>query len=257
MKSRILVVDDSDVALEWVRMSLLPLGFDVLTSNTPFGTQALVLRNKPDLILLDVAMPGLSGDILCRMLKKNPKTKDTTVVLYSQLTENELSALAKECEADGYIKKTDDLETLIGHINAFIPGSPGGSTASATRSPIKIMVVDDSPFVLQWVEQNLSLYDYQVLTCDRPLDAIGCIESDKPELIILDVRMPRRSGDLICKSLKEDSRYRHIPVVLYSELPEKDLRDLAEQSKADGFITKTDDIEALVGVIEGLIGKRP
>lgn len=255
MKPRIMMVDDSDVALEWMRTNLHPCGVEVLTSNTPFGTHALVLQNRPDLVLLDVAMPGLSGDMLCSMLKKNPKTRDTTVVLYSQLPEDELRQLARDSGADGYIKKTEDLEKLIEQLKAFV-GADLHPPAGTTKAPIKVMVVDDSPFVLQWVEQNLSVYGYQVVTCDWSPDAIPTIEAERPALIILDVRMPRKSGDQVCRALKEDTKYRDIPVVLYSELPEEQLKDLAEDSLADGYISKSDDIQALVGAIEGLIGNK-
>jgi len=91
LSSKILVIDDSELALEWVRSGLQPMGIEVLTSNTPFGTHKAVLRNQPDLVLLDVGMPGLSGDNLCKILKNNPNTKDIVVILYSSLPEGELA----------------------------------------------------------------------------------------------------------------------------------------------------------------------
>jgi len=120
MAPKILVIDDSKMALDWARQILSPQGFEVITSDTALGTHAAVMSKQPDLVLLDVGMPGLSGDILCKLLKENPRTKDKLVILYSSLPEDELKELAKQSNADGYIKKTEDTGKLVEQINGLL-----------------------------------------------------------------------------------------------------------------------------------------
>ncbi|MBC7795138.1 MAG: response regulator [Clostridia bacterium] len=112
MATKIVLVDDSLVALEWAREALAPLGFDVVTYNASLGIQAFVRKNQPRLVLLDVHMPALNGDLVCRMLKESPQTKDVVVALYSSMPEEELQQLASKSGADGYIVKTSDVDVL-------------------------------------------------------------------------------------------------------------------------------------------------
>jgi two-component system sensor histidine kinase ChiS len=122
---KIAVIDDSDTALEWVKTNLPALGFEISTFDTPIGTQAFIINTNPDMLLLDVRMPGLDGDVLCRMIKSNPKTSDTIIALYSEMEEAELAELADKCSADGYIKKTEDATVLAKKINKLLQAKRG------------------------------------------------------------------------------------------------------------------------------------
>jgi DNA-binding response OmpR family regulator len=104
MAIKIAVIDDSDTALEWAKTSL----------------QAFIITTSPDLLLLDVRMPGLDGDVLCKMIKSNPKTRGTIIALYSEMDETELAELANRCSADGYIKKTENVTLLSKKINELL-----------------------------------------------------------------------------------------------------------------------------------------
>lgn len=125
MATKIAVIDDSDTALAWVRSNLPALGFEISTFNTPIGTQAFIISTSPDLLLLDVRMPGLDGDVLCKMIKSNPKTSGTIIALYSEMEEAELAELADKCSADGYIKKTEDATLLAKKINELLQVKKG------------------------------------------------------------------------------------------------------------------------------------
>lgn len=255
MTAKILVIDDSMIALQWARMNLSPLGFEVATHSTPIGTQDLVSRTQPDIILLDVGMPSLSGDLLCKMLKDNPRTKGTTVALYSSLPEEELKDLVAKSGADGYIQKTDDITSLGRQINALLAKKSTKAVRPANQ-PVKITYVDDSLITLQWVRNNLAQYGFEVDTCQDPLEAKAIIASSRPEVILLDVRMPRQSGDIMCKLLKLSPETSHIGVILYSELPEEELKRLAHECLADGYVEKTEGVEDLASAIARVMERK-
>lgn len=122
MTIRIVLVDDSDIALAWAREKLTTHDFEVLTYQEPFGIQAFVRRSRPDVVLLDVNMPALQGDMVCKLLKQHPSTKKVTVALYSSMAEDELKALTVHCLADGYILKTEDDALLARQIHALVKG---------------------------------------------------------------------------------------------------------------------------------------
>ena len=117
-KPLILVVDDSGVTLKIIRLFLKDAGFEVLTRSRPIGTTAEILRMKPDLVLLDVLMPGLTGDKLTKIIRQSDK--ETKIVLFSAKENNELRELSRECGADGYIKKTTDRHEFINKVKSFL-----------------------------------------------------------------------------------------------------------------------------------------
>ena len=117
-KPLILVVDDSGVTLKIIRLFLKDAGFEVITRSRPIGTTAEILRMKPDLVLLDVLMPGLTGDKITKLIKESGLA--TKIVLHSGKENNELRELSKECGADGYIKKTTDRHEFINKVKSFL-----------------------------------------------------------------------------------------------------------------------------------------
>lgn len=117
---KVVFVDDSIVALEWAKEALGEVGIDVVTYNASLGIQSFVRKTKPNVVLLDVNMPALNGDLVCRMLKDSVQTRNVVVVLYSSMPENELAALAAKAGADGYIVKSDDGARLAEQLTAYI-----------------------------------------------------------------------------------------------------------------------------------------
>jgi len=103
----------------------------------------------------------------------------------------------------------------------------------------RILVVDDSETALVMARDALEGAGFEVVTAPGAREADAWLYADQqPDLVILDVMMPLTSGDQKARMLKQDNRTRHIPVLLLSSKPETDLRRLANESGADGFIRK-------------------
>lgn len=106
-KGKVLVVDDDPITLEVVRERLERAGYDVVVRTEALGTSEFIFMNRPDVVLLDVRMPGLSGDKLAGILARRDITRNVAVILHSGSSEN-LATLAKEAQALGAIAKTAD-----------------------------------------------------------------------------------------------------------------------------------------------------
>jgi len=120
---RIMMIDDSNVELKWTVAALRPYGIDVLACNRALGVQALAAQHMPALILLDVNMPALTGDVLCKFLRTNPATADIPVLLYSDMPAGELRVLVERCGADGYIEKNHNAQFLALRVHSELANS--------------------------------------------------------------------------------------------------------------------------------------
>ncbi len=122
-KKKVLVVDDDKVLLEIARDALSQEGYSVFTSDQSLGTSQKVAQIKPHLIVLDVNMPGLSGDKICKILKESSINKEMKIILYSIKDEDELKELVAQSEADDYLTKSSDSQKLVDKVNFYLKKS--------------------------------------------------------------------------------------------------------------------------------------
>lgn len=109
-KPRVLLIDDSELAAMVTREVLERDGFEVRAASSVGEFDAVLQTWSPNIVLADVNMPGVSGPQLCKSIKLRMET--VPVVLYSELPEAQLSALAKSSGADGFLSKSDGVERL-------------------------------------------------------------------------------------------------------------------------------------------------
>jgi CheY-like chemotaxis protein len=104
-KLKVLVVDDDPVLLEIVRERLEQAGCIVSVRDEALGTTQVVASDHPDVVLLDVRMPALSGTELLQLIRKRPSAHRTRIILYSSLEPAELDDLVAKTGADGGLSK--------------------------------------------------------------------------------------------------------------------------------------------------------
>ena len=123
----ILVVDDSDVVLTVTRTLLEAVGYRVLTHSGPAGCVAVILQEKPDLVLIDVNMPKLGGETIVKLFGKAQPNSETIILLFSTLSADQLEQRAQASGAHGYIRKTDDSFELVRHVSHWLKQKDAGS----------------------------------------------------------------------------------------------------------------------------------
>ncbi len=136
---RILIIDDEREFIEIFGAKLSAAGFTVETALSGAEGIEKAKMIKPDLILLDMKMPGLTGAETLLALKADSQTKDVNVVFLTSLSNPQAdipdqdvrSKFSKELGASGYLRKTDDLEHIAERVKSFLPprfeNAPGGA----------------------------------------------------------------------------------------------------------------------------------
>jgi len=122
---KILIIQDSPSANAMLKFRLESGGFSVETVETGEEGIEKTKVSQYQLILLDYNLPGMNGSQVCRVLKKEEKTRNTPVVFMSAKDEEKLSQITKEAGADGYIGLPFEGKTFIERIRGFLktPGS--------------------------------------------------------------------------------------------------------------------------------------
>lgn len=119
----ILVIDDDEMVSKIIRPILFSYGFSVLAADTGEDGLQVAKTQKPDLILLDVIMPGIKGREVCEKLKKDPDTKDIPVVFLTAKHSEEDIKAEKEVGSAGHLTKPVNAKILIEMIqNVLGPG---------------------------------------------------------------------------------------------------------------------------------------
>ncbi|MBU0637357.1 MAG: response regulator [Planctomycetes bacterium] len=102
----------------------------------------------------------------------------------------------------------------------------------------KVLIADDNPQILELLEAYLEPLPVKVSVAADGQATLTAVEREQPDLVLLDVMMPKRSGFEVCRLLKDDPRYRDIPIVMITALNEVGDMERGRECGADDFITK-------------------
>jgi DNA-binding response OmpR family regulator len=119
----------------------------------------------------------------------------------------------------------------------------------------KILLVDDETQLVELVKMRLSKEDYEVITAFDGEEALHKARHSLPDLIILDIMLPKLDGYMICSLLKRDIRFSKIPVILFTARSQEEDIKLGTKVGADAYITKPYEARVLLEKISELLGK--
>ncbi len=102
----------------------------------------------------------------------------------------------------------------------------------------RILVAEDSMTDLQFIKNALKDTGYEILTASDGDEAEQKVRTESVDLIILDVVMPKKNGFQVCRSLKRDEKYRHIPIIMITSKTQDSDRFWGLKQGADEYVTK-------------------
>jgi CheY-like chemotaxis protein len=183
-KNSILVVDDETMNLEFLRGILSP---DYTLYMTKNGASALEMADKytPDLILLDIIMPGMDGFEVLQSLKTSEKTRDIPVIIITGLDNDENEEKGLKLEAADFIRKPFNAKMVTARVRHHL---------QRTKNIHKALVVDDMDVLLFIIKEQLLRYGLQVDTASNGLDAVEKAKNNVYDLVFMDHLMPEMDG---------------------------------------------------------------
>lgn len=266
--ARVLVLDDSQMLVELTVQALIAAGHAARGATDLAELDRELSQQAFDLILMDVNMPEMFGDDVVEYLRHQRKVT-SALVLYSDIPEEELEAKTKASGADGYISKAGGLEGVLAGVAHYLehPGSPpprvkgvesqvapappaapapeakappAAPGATVQGRPPRILIVDDSEMTARIIEADLVSKGFEVHVADNAEKATKIIlkKQTRPDLVLLDVRMPDVDGEQFCRFIKRNPIFAGIKVLLCSGEDVSELQRIVREAGADGYVPK-------------------
>jgi DNA-binding response OmpR family regulator len=117
----------------------------------------------------------------------------------------------------------------------------------------KVLVVDDEEYIQHILNFSFGAEGYDVVTAADGEEAIKMAKSEKPDIIVLDIMMPKMDGYEACKRLKTDPRTKNIPVILLTAKGREVDRKMGSQAGADDYVVKPFSPGRLIERVEGMM----
>ncbi len=119
----------------------------------------------------------------------------------------------------------------------------------------RILVVDDEQDIVKMVGLRLKANGYEVLSANDGQQGLETAQKEKPDLIILDVMMPKMDGYKVCGLLKKDSRFAKTPIIIFTAKAQDKDKDLGREVGANAYLTKPFDPPVLIAKVKELLGE--
>jgi PAS domain S-box-containing protein len=204
-KKRLLVIDDDPDAVYLLQENLSQQEYDIIGTRNGQDGLRLAREQQPRAILLDIIMPGADGWQILHDLKEDPATTNIPVIL---LTIVDNKARGFRLGASAYLLKPLDPATVRDALDRL--------TVSTARKQKHVLVVDDDPNIADMLRQSLPESDFMV---DAALDGAAClqaVEANRPDIILLDIIMPRLDGFGVIEKLRANPQTRDLPIIVIS-----------------------------------------
>jgi PAS domain S-box-containing protein len=201
----ILVIDDDPDAVYLLRENLNPQEFDILGARDGLEGVRIARERQPQAILLDIIMPGADGWQVLHDLKEDLATASIPVIL---LTIIDKKALGFRLGAAAYLLKPLDPVAVREALNRVIGVTP--------QRQKHVLVVDDDPNVADMLGQFLPATEYRLEAAPDGLAGLQAVERSRPDIILLDIIMPRLDGFAVIERLRADPKTRDLPIIVIS-----------------------------------------
>jgi DNA-binding response OmpR family regulator len=122
-------------------------------------------------------------------------------------------------------------------------------------SPKKILIVDDEVDLVETVRFPLEMEGYRVLVSYNGEDALNLARKENPDLILLDLMLPKLDGYKVCRLLKFDDRYKHIPILMLTAKTQEKDKALGIETGANEYITKPFEMDDLLKKVKVYLNK--
>jgi two-component system cell cycle response regulator len=274
MTARVLVVDDILSNVKLLEAKLTAEYFEVITAFNGLECLAKMDQGAPDIVLLDVMMPGMDGFEVCRRIKSNPKTAHVPVVMVTALDQPSDRVAGLDAGADDFLTKPVDDSALFARVRSLVrlkmmtdelrmresTGQGMGlidpaETLIESNQSGRILVIEDRAESAAWFTSALTP-KHEVAAADTFEEALVRVKGGDFDLIVVSLGMRGFDGLRLCSQLRSLPEGRHVPIlVVVSDGDRRKLTQALEMGVND-YLTRPVDKNELVARVRTQLRKK-
>lgn len=246
MTARVLVVDDILPNVKLLEAKLSGEYFDVITATSGAEGIQKAETQSPDIILLDVMMPGMDGFETCQRLKSNPATAHIPVVMVTALTDATDRVRGLESGADDFLSKPVNDIALMARVRSLVRlkmtvdewrirentanqfgfvGNKGTFLAEPSEKA-RVMIIEDKNFESEKFIETLKRDDDEVIAVRNGEQAMEMAQHNDFDIITVSLNLQNEDGLRLCSHLRSNERTRSVPILMVAE--EADMKRIAQ-----------------------------
>lgn len=231
MTARVLVVDDILANVRLLEAKLTSEYFEVHTASNGLDALEAINTFSPDIILLDVMMPGIDGVEVCRRIKSNPDTQHIPVIMVTALDQPEDRVRGLEAGADDFITKPVNDAALFCRLKNLVRlkmlidelrGRDSSTMLDGQNEPVNlaqveenanILIVDNRGIIAERFEESLSKL-HKLVILKEPEEAINLNLETEFDLVIVSLDLLDHDGLRLCSQLRSFEKTRQLPLLI-------------------------------------------
>ena len=241
---RLLLIEDEEALAELLRAKLVEAGFTVILTYDGISGFQLIKKTTPDLVLLDMMIPGMDGFAVLEKMKAEGLLPATPVLIISNSGQPiEIERAMRLGVRDYLIKVNFDPHVVVTRVQSILHSeSKGGRethpSAAGGTADVRILIVEDDLLLVGILESKFLKEGYAVYKALDVEQARWILETQAIDIILLDIVLPGVDGLTFLRELKEKAEWKEIPVVVISNLGQREEIEKGIQAGAADYIVK-------------------
>ena len=251
----LIALSDSNLA-ESIAAKAKEKGLRVMTSEDGNATLALLKELHPDILISDIVLSGMDGyDLLSAKSFDKDITKIPVIVASNMGLPVDMKRLPSVGIREYFISTHIDPEAVINkacEIIGYAPTDPASSIAY--KKNIKILWVEDDKFLSEILSKKFISLGYNLVKANNGTEALAAAEKETPNIILLDIVMPDINGFEVLQKLKNQDKFKKIPIIMLTNLSSPSDLEKSKKLGAVGYIVKaTVSLDEIVEQVEKLL----
>jgi CheY-like chemotaxis protein len=240
-KKKILIIEDEEILLDVLQQKLSKDGYEVSVARDGSEGLAMLKKDRPDLILLDIIMPKMDGYEVLEKIK-NMGINDLPIIVISNSGQPVEIEKALSLGARDYLIKAEfEPNEVIKKVRSFLPDAESGQEAKKVAGQKgEILVVEDDQFLRDLLVKKLEKENYLVAIAIDGQEALTKFQAEKPKLVLLDIILPVIDGFEVLKNIRnhQDKNLAQTPVILLSNLGQETDIEKGKKLGANDYLIK-------------------
>ena len=255
----ILLVDDSEPAIIEIKDILMESGYKLLYATNGHEAIEILSQSNPDGIILDLLMPGMDGFEVLRIIREQERTANIPVLILTakHITKEDLLFLKQNRIHELIQKGSVNSNELISAVDSMVfPETTAAKDSPEVLPPNNVkplvLVVEDNPDNMTTAKAIL-FGNYTVIEALDGIEAVEMAREHQPDLILMDIDLPKRNGIAAFKIIRQDAALQHIPVIALTASAMLADRETILAHGFDAYIPKPIDEETFFRTINSVL----